>query len=106
MNVSEIKKRVNFLYKKDVDLALKFINNRRFYDLKDLVDSSIIIHQKDSLKSSPRTETLAINRMDMMELKDYVDAYLMSIDPSYFDDLDDLYEDTDLYNEEEEDDLW
>lgn len=84
MSIDQILKNINSLYPKDRTIAKYYLHNRKLYDLKDLVDSSIVILEKDLAKENPREESLQLNKSRIIDLKEAVDGYLMKIDPDYF----------------------
>lgn len=81
--IEKIKSLIEYLCKKDRDIAKSLINNRKFTDLKDLVDSSIIIYERNLDKESPREELLSLNRPGLLQLKSVVDDFIFIIDPDY-----------------------
>lgn len=93
MSLDLIKKNLKALYPKDAEIASHLVEKRRFYELKDLVDSAIVILDKHLSNAEPPEKALAVNRVDVIKLKEYVDSYLNQIDPCYStvieDDLDD-----------------
>ena len=87
------------LPERDIPLGHKFLNERSFDSLKELVDSAIY-RVKRSLKSdNPKEEYLKVNLEDLNRLKSEVDMYIIQWEISE----DDMYnEDFDDYEIEEE----
>lgn len=83
MSINNIIKNIGFLYTKDIELALNLLHNRKLYDLKELVDSSIIKLNRDMASKNGKADNLDKNKM--LRLKESVDSYLIKIDPEYFD---------------------
>lgn len=74
---------------KDIPLGHKYLNERDFDSLKELIDSAIY-KVKRSLKSdNPREEYLKVNLGDLSRLKSEVDMYIVQLE---------ILED-DIYNE-------
>ena len=87
------------LPERDIPLGHKFLNERNFDSLKELVDSAIY-KVKRSLKSdNPKEEYLKVNLEDLSRLKSEVDMYIVQWEIPE----DDMYdEDFDDYEIEEE----
>ena len=65
------------LPERDIPLGHKFLNERNFDSLKELVDSAIY-KVKRSLKSdNPKEEYLKVNLEDLNRLKSEVDMYIV-----------------------------
>ena len=60
---------------KDRMLANEFLKNRKFQDLKDLVDSAIIRINKNLNSNNPKEEYFKINLDKLHMLKTDVDFY-------------------------------
>lgn len=92
--VIKITELINNLPSKDIPIAKKFIDTRRFEDLKDLVDSAIIKVDKSKNSDNPKEEYLNIDSLSLLELKAEVDSYLTLLEvPSNEDDFEGYYED-------------
>ena len=81
------------LPERDIPLGHKFLNERSFDSLKELVDSAIY-RVKRSLKSdNPKEEYLKVNLEDLSRLKSEVDMYIIQWeipeDDMYNEDFDD-----------------
>lgn len=84
MSLDKIKTHLKGLTSKDLLIATNLLEKRSFYDLKDLVDSSIVIlNRKISNKKEISKEDEA-SKYELIRLKDSVDNYLIKLDPSYF----------------------
>jgi hypothetical protein len=109
--IDEIKNLISVLPENDVPLALKFIENRQFEHLKDLVDSDVIKLNKTALQYEHDTSDyfVALSNLDnCLQLQQNVNKYLdqLGIYDEYIDvDEYDLPEDD--YDEDEYyDHLW
>ena len=78
--VERIRKLISLLPEKDIHLGYKFLDNRDFYSLKELVDSAINKIRMDRRKENPRPEYLKIDLDSLNVLKSEVDVYLMQLD--------------------------
>lgn len=78
--VDRIRKLIGLLPEKDIHLGYKFLDNRDFYSLKELVDSTISKIRMDRRKENPRPEYLKIDLDSLNVLKSEVDVYLMQFD--------------------------
>lgn len=78
--VDRIRKLIGLLPEKDIHLGYKFLDNRDFYSLKELVDSAINKIRMDRRKENPRPEYLKIDPDSLNVLKSEVDVYLMQLD--------------------------
>lgn len=78
--VDRIRKLIDLLPEKDIHLGYKFLDNRDFYSLKELVDSAINKIRMDRRKENPRPEYLKIDLDSLNVLKSEVDVYLMQLD--------------------------
>lgn len=98
--VERIKALMCNLPERDIPLGHKFLNERDFESLKELVDSAIYRVEKSLASGNPREEYLKVNLEDLNVLKSEVDTYIVQIgipeDGVYVED----FEDND--NEEEE----
>lgn len=77
MNLKLINENISSLNEKDEQIAIQMLSERRLHDLKDLVDSAYIIQRRKDKAPENMAEKI-------LKLKGYVDAYLMNIDPAYF----------------------
>lgn len=78
--VDRIRKLIGLLPEKDIHLGYKFLDNRDFYSLKELVDSAINKIRMDRRKENPRPEYLKIDLDSLNVLKSEVDVCLMQLD--------------------------
>lgn len=81
--LEDIKKLVESLSERDKSIAKKYIDKRDYVSLKELVDSSIKIYEKNLKKAVPNEELFSLNTEDLMQLKTTVDAFVLIIDPDY-----------------------
>ena len=89
------------LPERDIPLGHKFLNERNFDSLKELVDSAIY-KVKRSLKSdNPKEEYLKVNIEDLSRLKSEVDMYIVQWgipeDDMYNEDFDDCEIEEEFY---------
>ena len=89
------------LPERDIPLGHKFLNERNFDSLKELVDSAIY-KVKRSLKSdNPKEEYLKVNLEDLNILKSEVDMYIVQLeipeDDMYNEDFDDCEIEEEFY---------
>ena len=89
------------LPERDIPLGHKFLNERSFDSLKELVDSAIY-KVKRSLKSdNPKEEYLKVNLEDLNRLKSEVDMYIVQWeipeDDMYNEDFDDCEIEEEFY---------
>ena len=89
------------LPERDIPLGHKFLNERNFDSLKELVDSAIY-KVKRSLKSdNPKEEYLKVNLEDLNRLKSEVDMYIVQWeipeDDMYDEDFDDCEIEEEFY---------
>ena len=89
------------LPERDIPLGHKFLNERSFDSLKELVDSAIY-RVKRSLKSdNPKEEYLKVNLEDLSRLKSEVDMYIVQWeipeDDMYNEDFDDCEIEEEFY---------
>lgn len=81
--LKEITELCQSLCEKDRKIAERLIKSRNFFDLKSLVDSSIIIYGKNLQRKNPNEELKSLNRENLIKLKAKVDEYVYLIEPEY-----------------------
>ena len=87
------------LPERDIPLGHKFLNERNFDLLKELVDSAIYKVRRSLKSDNPKEEYLKVNLEDLNRLKSEVDMYIVQWEIPE----DDMYnEDFDDYEIEEE----
>ncbi len=64
----------------DLSLGMKFLKNRQFESLKELVDSAIIRVKKNIKSDNPRAEYVEVNMDKLNMLKAEVDVYFMQLE--------------------------
>lgn len=79
--IERIKVLIDSLPKKDIPLGYKFLSERNFESLKELVDSAIYKIEKNLKTDNPKEEYLKINLDNLDVLKAEVDLYLAMLDP-------------------------
>ena len=70
------------LPERDIPLGNRFLSDRNFESLKELVDSAIYKIKKNLRTDNPREEYLKIDLEDLSNLKREVDLYLSMIELS------------------------
>ena len=68
------------LPEKDIPLGYKFLNERDFDSLKELIDSAIYKMKKSLKSDNPREEYLKVNLEDLSRLKSEVDIYIIQLE--------------------------
>ena len=90
--VERMKALMNSLPERDIPLGHKFLNERDFDSLKELVDSAIYKVKKSLKSDNPRDEYMKVNLEDLNMLKSEVDMYIIQLeipeDGMYDEDLD------------------
>ena len=80
------------LPERDIPLGHKFLNERNFDSLKELVDSAIYKVKKSLKSDNPKEEYRKVNLEDLNMLKSEVDMYIIQLeipeDDMYNEDLD------------------
>lgn len=93
---------ITFLPEKDVKYAQKFIANREFENLYDLVLSDIRIIEKNLQKIDESQKYNDINLIKLQELFNTINEYLILLDPNWLINQSNEYEE----NIEEENEEW
>jgi hypothetical protein len=75
-NLQQINKLINELPERDIELAKKFYKEREFTDLLDLVNSAIIVVNKNKLSSNPSEKYINIDVDNLIMLKAYITDYI------------------------------
>lgn len=94
--VLRIQKLISSLPERDINLGYKFVQNREFESLKELVDSAIVKVRKGLKKENPREEYLKVDLDLLNELKVEVDEYCVSLGIDLCDDYDDALNELEL----------
>lgn len=92
--VERMKKLINYLPNKDIELGLKFIENRDFESLQELVNSARYKIKKNLSSANPKEEYIKIDLGKLDDLKAEVDSYAMVLN---------LLDEEELYEECEND---
>jgi hypothetical protein len=79
------------LPEKDSNLAEKFINNREFNKLLEIVVSDIYLVQHNAMAETPKEKFLSIDLDKLIELELLIREYLSEIDSSYDSDNNIIY---------------
>ena len=89
------------LPERDIPLGHKFLNERSFDSLKELVDSAIYRVRKSLKSDNPKEEYLKVNLEDLSRLKSEVDMYIVQWeipeDDMYDEDFDDCEIEEEFY---------
>ena len=90
--VERMKALMDSLPEKDIPLGYKFLNERDFDSLKELIDSAIYKVKKSLKSDNPKDEYMKVNLEDLNMLKSEVDMYIIQLeipeDGMYDEDLD------------------
>ena len=91
--VKRMKALICSLPERDIPLGHKFLNERSFDSLKELVDSAIYRVRRSLKSDNPKEEYLKVNLEDLNRLKSEVDMYIIQWgipeDDMYNEDFDD-----------------
>lgn len=68
------------LPEKDIPLGHKFLNERDFDSLKELIDSAIYKVRKSLRSDNPKEEYLIVSLEDLSRLKSEVDMYIIQLE--------------------------
>ena len=74
--VERMRKLINQLPKSDIPLGERFINERQFESLQELVDSAIFRVNKNVRRDNPKEEYLKVDLWELKKLKAEVDVYV------------------------------
>lgn len=74
--VERMRKLINQLPKSDIPLGERFINERQFESLQELVDSAIFRANKNVRGDNPKEEYLKVDLWELKKLKAEVDVYV------------------------------
>ena len=89
------------LPERDIPLGHKFLNERNFDSLKELVDSALYRVGRSLKSDNPKEEYLKVNLEDLSRLKSEVDMYIVQWeipeDDIYNDDFDDCEIEEEFY---------
>lgn len=88
-SIQKIQALLPSLPQKDAKIADKFLSERKFEDLLEIIDSDIYLVRRDQLKETPKEEYVNISLENLLQLRSELSEYM-----SYLvlpeDDLDDL----------------
>lgn len=79
--VERMRALIDSLPERDIPLGHKFLSERNFESLKELVDSAIYKVKKSLKTDNPKEEYLKVNLEDLSRLKSEVDLYLVMLEP-------------------------
>lgn len=89
------------LPERDIPLGHKFLNERDFNSLKELIDSAIYKVRKSLKSDNPKEEYLMVSLEDLSRLKSEVDMYIIQLEMPengiYGEDLDDCEFEEEFY---------
>ena len=80
--LKNIKKFINYLPSKDVQIGFKFLEQRDFDKLKELVDSALIRIKRNLRTDNPKQEYLNMDLDSLNILKAEVDIYVFQLNLS------------------------
>ena len=99
--VERMKALMDSLPERDIPLGHKFLNERDFDSLKELVDSAIYRVRRSLKSDNPKEEYLKVNLEDLNRLKSEVDMYIIQWgipeDDMYNEDFDDYEIEEEFY---------
>lgn len=99
--VKRMKALICSLPERDIPLGHKFLNERSFDSLKELVDSAIYRVRRSLKSDNPKEEYLKVNLEDLNRLKSEVDMYIIQWgipeDDMYNEDFDDYEIEEEFY---------
>lgn len=81
-HIKKIKSLIPYLPDKDIKLGIKFLNERDFSSLKELVDSALYKVKMGLSKEPPDERYLKMDVENLNQLKAEVDVYTMYFDDS------------------------
>lgn len=87
--VERIQALIGSLPERDIPLGHKFLNERDFDSLKELIDSAIYKVRRSLKSDNPKEEYLKVSLEDLSRLKSEVDMYIVQLGIS----------EDDIYNE-------
>lgn len=88
-----IRKLSRELPKKDADLARKFIEQREFEKLLEIVESDIYLVQQNELLEVPKEKFKGINLEKLIELRGALEEYMSFLEvPDNSEEYDDYYD--------------
>lgn len=74
--VDRMKKLINNLPESDIPLGERFVSERQFESLQELVDSAIFRVNKNVRGDNPKEEYLKVDLWELKKLKAEVDVYV------------------------------
>lgn len=74
--VDRMRKLINNLPESDIPLGERFISERQFESLQELVDSAIFRVNKNARGDNPKEEYLKVDLWELKKLKAEVDVYV------------------------------
>ena len=77
--LKNIKRFINYLPSKDVQIGFKFLEQRDFDKLKELVDSALIRIKRNLRTDNPKQEYLNMDLDSLNILKAEVDVYVFQL---------------------------
>lgn len=80
-SVERINLLLSHLPDKDIKLGNKFLQERNFEGLKELVDSAICKVKKSLISANPKEEYLKIDFEELNKLKLEIDNYITYLEP-------------------------
>ena len=99
--VKRMKALMYSLPERDIPLGHKFLKERDFDSLKELIDSAIYKVRRSLERDNPKEEYLKVNLEDLSRLKSEVDVYIVQLeipeDDIYSEDFDDCEIEEEFY---------
>lgn len=78
--VERMRALMSSLPERDIPLGHKFLNERDFDSLKELIDSAIYKVRRSLKSDNPKEEYLKVNLEDLSRLKSEVDMYIIQLE--------------------------
>lgn len=100
--VERIKALIDSLPEKDICLGYKFLDERNFDSLRELVDSAMYKIRKNQESNNPKEEYLKVDFENLSKLKSEIDTYIIQLELPE----NDIYDDEYLNSHEIEDEFY
>ena len=75
-SIKKIEALLPYLPQKDVNLAGKFLSERKFESLLEIIDSDIYLVRRDQLKETPKEEYANISLENLLQLRSELSEYM------------------------------
>ena len=75
-SIQKIRALLPSLPQKDAKIADKFLSERKFEDLLEIIDSDIYLVRKNQLKETPKEEYINISLENLLQLRSELSEYM------------------------------